>query len=537
MTEKRTFVAGFDADVFISYARLDDKPIVGDEDGWVSQLYNELVGHLPEYLGGDAIVWRDREDIRNNEDFAIKIAGQLGKTATFIAILSESFFNREWCLREVRTFSEHATKNVGILVDGTRKRIFKVEKMPVDRDTLPAELQGTTAYKFFGDGARILRPTIKEYRDQYVMQVEDLLKDLATVLKVMARQAQSGEQAAPEPAAMTVYVAETTSDLDNEAAEIRRDLKERGFRVLPAGDLMRRAGPFRDEVSAGLAQSVLSVHLIGQDYGFVPEGETQKSNVWLQHELAMERGRADSNFARVIWIQGDAPSDARQRNFVDYLDQDAGSQEGAELLRNCGLEEVKTELYDQLQKIRARQESEQAQRARTQRGNPDANGNPAANGSPPASPEEPEPPLVYVVCDAGDRRSPVLNELRKYLLRQGFEPVLPDDIEDHVPGEAASGKSAVEEHIDNLKSCDACLIFYGQASPKWFNQKLADLRKYLRGRQKPVLAKAVYDSPADGGGDRDVETNEAMVLRGGKVFSPEPLAPFLERLRQSIRRA
>jgi hypothetical protein len=95
----------------------------------------------------------------------------------------------------------------------------------------------------------------------------------------------------------------------------------------------------------------------------------------------------------------------------------------------------------------------------------------------------------------------------------------------------------VEEHIDNLKSCDACLIFYGQASPKWFNQKLADLRKYLRGRQKPVLAKAVYDSPADGGGDRDVETNEAMVLRGGKVFSPEPLAPFLERLRQSIRRA
>jgi hypothetical protein len=61
MTEKRTFVAGFDADVFISYARLDDKPIVGDEDGWVSQLYNELVGHLPEYLGGDAIVWRDRE--------------------------------------------------------------------------------------------------------------------------------------------------------------------------------------------------------------------------------------------------------------------------------------------------------------------------------------------------------------------------------------------------------------------------------------------------------------------------------------------
>jgi hypothetical protein len=521
---KQTFVDGFDADVFISYARLDDKPVLGDEHGWVSQLHNELVEHLPEYLGSDALVWRDREEIRNNEDFEQKICRHLRKTATFIAILSEGYFNREWCLREVREFAEHAEKRFGIHVDGEKKRIFKVEKMPIDIDALPDPLQGTTSYRFFAEGNRILRPTIKEYRDKYLLQVEDLLKDLATVLKVLAKHA-DGEEGTAATSPMTVYVAETTSDLDAQAAEIRRDLKERGYRVLPAGELRRRVGPFRDEVRESLAQSALSVHLVGAEYGFVPEGEVMKSSLWLQHDLAMARGK-QANFSRVIWIaNGGAAPDERQRKFVEYLEQDSDSQEGAELLKNCSMEDLKTELYDQLNRIRAA-EAKQMHSARSQRHD---------NSEAPTQPTADEAPIIYVMCDKSDRKSPALAALRKYLLSEGFEPVLPSEDD---TGHGSDEKSPSEEHIENLQTCDACIIFYGKAPPRWFHQKLGHLRKYLRGRAKPILAKAVYDAPPEGAGnERDVETNEAMVLSGAAEFAPDQLKPFIDRIRQAVVRS
>jgi hypothetical protein len=126
------------------------------------------------------------------------------------------------------------------------------------------------------------------------------------------------------------------------------------------------------------------------------------------------------------------------------------------------------------------------------------------------------------MCDPADRESPVLSALRKYLLSQGSEPIFP------IEGEGDTRD--LQNHIENLGLCDACLIYYGDGPPKWFEQKLRDLRKYLRGRQPPIAAKAIYVAPPSTAYKNDVETLEAIVLRGGQKFSPDAIEPFMQKI-------
>jgi hypothetical protein len=133
-----------------------------------------------------------------------------------------------------------------------------------------------------------------------------------------------------------------------------------------------------------------------------------------------------------------------------------------------------------------------------------------------------EPVRVYIMCDQADRKSPELVALRKYLMSQGCEPMLPSE-----------GDGALQIHIENLGLCDACLIYYGEGSPAWFDQKLRDMRKYLRGRRPPVLAKAIYMAPSSVLHRDEVETLEAILLHVEKTFSPEAIEPFMQKIRAS----
>ena len=515
----KAFVGGYEADVFISYARLDDKPVMGDPVGWVSQLHTELINQLPVYLGAEAQIWRDQEEIRNNEDFTKKISHQLENSATLIAILSESFVNREWCRREVEEFAEHAHKRFGVYIDGDKKRIFSVERMPVSRDVLPSQLEGTTTYRFF-DGARILQPTVDDrHRAKYLACIHDLVYDISRVLKLLAKSTAPGAAlASAEPEAPAVYLAQTTSSLDDQAAEIRRDLTERGFRVFPNGDLPQRAARFTEEVTASLAKCTLSIHLVGADYGFVPEGEPSKSNVWLQHEMALRRAKSD-DFACLVWVTPNGKAtDARQQNFLTFLEEDDDAQKHMDLLQNCGLEELKAEAHDKLAQLaEKRAKAAQAKQTAAQSKQTPA---PAAAKSATAIPQLDEPPIIYLICDDASRKSPDLVALRKHLLAKGYDPIFLEKGED--------GGATLQQHIENLNLCDACLIFYDRNMPEWLAQKLGDLRKYLRGRARPVLARAVYHVPSEG--EDDIETNAAIVINGAGGFAPAQLAPFVEKI-------
>ena len=515
------FLPSFAEDVFISYAHNDDDAYAMEPQGWVAQLDEDLRKRVAVFLDGQKpSVWRDR-DIHNNEDFEMKITARLLNTATFLTIIRPSFFQREWCIRELHEFAASAEQGFGIKV-GEKNRIFKVEKVPlsIDRTELPSHLQGTGSYRFYGPDpehqGRIheYRPKLGvDYAAKYWREMDDLAQDIAMVLRQM--HATTKDAAPAAPAGMTVYLAETTSDLEEEAKEIRRDLKARGYTVLPEGDLPYRSKDFRAKVQECLDASVLSIHLFGTEFGFIPEGPGDKSNAWLQNDYAIEHQQKAAHFERLLWMPpGLAPSDPRQKQFVDNLENDPAAQAGADLL-STKLEDLKTVIHEKLQDLQVKREKPPAPAAGKQPQNQSA----AATA---------EPLRIYVICDQLDLDSRNLSDLRRHIFSQGFECILPSKSSDE--------RDALQEHAENLEICDACLIYYGQGSERWFGTKLRELRK-LGARAVPVRGKAVYVVPPVTTSKSDLQTLEATVLRGADEFSGNDLAAFLGLLRPPAHRS
>lgn len=506
------FLPDFDEDVFISYARNDDDAYPQEKQGWVARLDEDVGRRVAVYLDGKKpLVWRD-PDIHPNEDFDVKISKRLARTATLLSILSPSFLERKWCLRELEEFASHAAQKLGIRVDDEKSRIFKVEKVPVQRSQFPESLRGTGTYRFYGPDpenprkVHEFRPLINpEDARAYFKRVDDLAQDIAEVLKGMARKASLSASPAAAPP-LAVYLAETTADLDEESSQMRRELDARGYLVLPPGDLPSRAKDFREKVRDSLSKCVLSVHLIGKEYGFIPEGEIEKSNEWLQSDLAIERSQAP-DFKRLIWMpNGLDPSDLRQKRFVQYLRDDPSAHAGADVLET-NLDDLKTALNDNLQAIRERKQKKAS--------------------PPPDTAGRDDLTRIYILCDPLDLASESLRTVRKYLFNQGFECKLPVATDDE--------HEAPTRHSENLQECDAFLIYYGLGSAKWFEAMLRDFWRFLGRRPKAVLAKAVYLAPPVSPAKEDVETLEAIVLRGSEPFSADALAPFINKLRAPAR--
>jgi TIR domain len=502
----------FEADVFVSYAHKDDDRIGREQKGWIAQFHEDLSSQIRVYLGADARVWRDSE-IRNNDDFEKKIVRRLARTALFMPVVSASFLNSEWCIREVKEFASSAEEEFGMHLDGEKKRIFKVERIPVDRNALPDELQGTTTYQFFIDGKRVLRPYISDRDGEtYYAQLVDLAIDVADAMNRLAVLARSGGVAVGAADAgaprRTVYLAETTYALEDAASELRRDFKDRGYLVLPETDLPRRAGDYCEKVAEMLERCDVSVHLVGADYGFIPEHESKKSNVWIQHELALARSES-GHLKQIVWLTETEKAEERQKAFIDYLRVDPVATAKAETLEG-GLEELKTEIQDTFARIEKTR---------------------AAAAAPSSAPvaarrvaeaAEGEPPRVYILCERADRQTPEFVALRKYLASQGVETTLP------TIGEGET----LELHREKLAECDGALIYFGAGAPRWFEVKLNDFRKFLHNRTPPVCVKAVYIAEPSTLEKEEVETVEALVLRPVAGSAPEAVAPFIARLKK-----
>jgi hypothetical protein len=487
-------------DVFISYAHDDNNKLVDESIGWVEQFEKDFEVTLKEQLGRPPEIWRD-SDITPNDDFEKKIFSRLAKSVIFLPVLSKIFVNREYCLRELRAFAESAEKQHAtyVGVDGEKKRIFIVEKLPVDRDRLPMELQGLGGTFKFHDSDQTLRPTLSSkdsgYRDIYYTVLNRLSKTAADLIQLAA----SSVTIAGKPSAgLPVYVAQTTSDLDAQRDALCDDLVDRGFQVLPELELPHEVKKYTSAVKSCLERAVLSIHLVGLEYGFIPEGETELSNVRLQHLLALERSEREPAMSQVVWLASgsEATSNKRQKAFIEYLQNDERVHAHAELIQG-DIESLKTDLLEKLGKLRA-----------------------AASGEKPASTSpQPDHPRVYIICDRVDRSAEQLKALKTYLFEQGCETRL--------PAEEGTDEEMRKSHEQKLMDFDAFMIYAGAGGEVWLEKQLDDFYKFLKDRTKKVLAKAVYLAPPKTFAKDELTTYEALVLRSGDTFVRATVEQFL----------
>lgn len=521
----------FDKDVFISYAHLDDKPLDEGTLGWISDFHKLLEIRLEQTMGKSLNIWRD-ERLTGNDSFSPEIESQFAKSKIMIAIITPRYLNSKWCKEELYEFYKAAQETGGVAIE-SKSRIFKIVKTPFDSEALielPDNVQSifkeTLDYKFYYQDSN--NGKIKELsrgsnvdpqiQQSFMDKVDDVVHDIAKLLKRIDNPQKTedpiNDSQKTETHRKKIYLAETSSDLKEYRKDIKRDLEDAGYEVLPDGPIDFYENSYRREVETYINSCQLSIHLIGSKYGAIPEG-SDKSIIEIQNEIAANQS-ASGKLKRLIWIPPLEKSieDTRLITFIDQLKHKEEFSEGSDLLEGT-IEEFKYTIFDTIKKLAV--SDNEATNAKEKQ-----NTAPQFEQVPNAEIEQ-DIKTIYLICI--ERDIEFITVIRKYLKSQGYAVLLSSF--DGTPEEL------LKTHEENLKICDAAIIFYGTCPYGWFKAKRNDLiRLAYLGRHQPLLAKCIYlAEPAD----EDKETFEAPigfeVINGIDGFNPDLFNNFIQKLK------
>src|SRR5260370_32585736 len=100
-----TDAPGYDYDIFISYAHVDNEPIHPAQQGWVDALIRLLHTDLTMKFGRREAfsIWFDEQQLRGNHEINGHISEQVRRSAVFLAVLSPGYVASQACLRELQT--------------------------------------------------------------------------------------------------------------------------------------------------------------------------------------------------------------------------------------------------------------------------------------------------------------------------------------------------------------------------------------------------------------------------------------------------
>ncbi len=274
------FVPKYQHDVFVSYARVDDEPLLpGDESScWVRTLRQSLQTLLNQRAKG-ASIWMDIADIACNRQLSSEISGGLSGSATLLVIMSDGYLESEWCRKELAAFVETHGPTSG------NGRIFVVHRDEIPFEKWPPQLRELYGYPFYvkdahtGAAMPLAVPKPDPQEKEYFARLHRLRDQLASQLKKMQAgeaeptttpespseqpSASGASSSLPEQGQPTVFLAEVTGDLYEYREQLQSYLSQTGLRVLPTQFYPRAPAEFQAELDRDLSQAMLFVQLLG----------------------------------------------------------------------------------------------------------------------------------------------------------------------------------------------------------------------------------------------------------------------------------
>lgn len=496
------FVPGYENDIFISYSHIDNDPVIQGKPGWVDFFQDLLRKRVRVRLGAEIEIFRDAQ-LRRYGKFSQQLAEKISTSAVFICVLSPRYVQSEWCLHELSQFSSLVGSD----------RIIKVVKTAYDapssdpeHESLFEQIKDVLDTRFYqkDEQTRLFKDLQPEVISNDIPAAIDLTDIVAQNLVELLKQLHASHTASPllpqpgsrgtniGPASqvydenqVTVYLAETTKDLIEKRAEIRTELSQYNCRILPDKPLPHDADELVNKVREHLEQARLSVHLMGANYGAIPESE-ERSIPQIQYDLAGEISR-ERPLIPLVWMpDGIAPTDERQQKFIAHV-----KNTSTEFLRTK-IEDLKTEIHKKL-----------APAPKNVWGDED-------DGSINVS-------LFY---HEQDRES--VAPLFSYLtVGEFFRVKLP-----------LKDAQSFASYKQLLQTSDAVILYYGAADEDWFvNIWRLIQRQISASRDKPVLAKAIYAGKPTTTEKTLLESDDPIVIKNYGPFTPTSLTPFIEKIR------
>ncbi|MCP5045808.1 MAG: hypothetical protein GY940_01450 [bacterium] len=346
----------FEKDIFISYAHIDNLSLKSGEHGWIENFHRALEVRLSQLMGEKPAIWRDQK-LQGNDFFGDEIVEQFPKTAVMISILSPRYLKSEWCTKEITEFAQVAKETIGTKI-GNKSRIFKIIKTAVPYDAHPSEVADTLGYEFYitdpqtGRVKELNQAVTSDLEQTYWTKLDDIAHDICSLLEKVKSEGETGMVMREDPESqLTVYLAETSSELKEQRDSIKRQLIEYGYRVLPDTRPPLTESEFIAAVKEHIEPCVLSIHLVGEQFGIVPEG-SKKSIVMLQNELTALESKT-GKLKRLIWLMAGKPDKGgRQEKFINHLRSSPYAQVGADLFETS-IEDFKLAVQEKLEEIQA----------------------------------------------------------------------------------------------------------------------------------------------------------------------------------------
>jgi hypothetical protein len=486
------FVQPGKPDIFVSYARVNDQNLDGDDEpGWVTTLVRYLRKQLDEKLGriGAIEMWMDHQ-LATGSALDRAIEGKVRDSQIMLILLSPGYLESSWCRREMELFLGEETKRR----TGTTTRVFVVE---IDRVDWPEPLRHVLRKPFWDpdpdDPSRthtlgFPRPNPRDPADkQYYLRLESLVQDLAREMKRLKAEAgTAGPAEPPIPAARAVvYLARSTSDVSKEYLEVREFLIQQRFDVVPRGEYPRDEAGFLASARDDLKSSALFVQVLGGLAGSTVTG-TGRSHVVVQHACAGEAGKPILRWRRPDLDLDEVapPEHAAQLASADVLAVELWEFKDLVLKR---LEEI----------LRPARAPTPRPRSRT-----DLN------------------KMVFVNADTADL--PLADDLVRTLRGLGAWVTVPyQDDEEINPREYMAEK---------LQECDVFMLVYGGTKSKWVDRQLLLSRKPLSLRATAAGIAVVQAAPPEPKEPLTVLPPNMKIFRGQPVPSEAELEEFLRSL-------
>lgn len=456
------FKHGYKHDVFISYTHTDDR--LDGELRWVTKFMNDLRARL-EIASGHAVdIWRDEEKLNAADRFNLTIAEAVAESALMLVILSPSYFNSSYCRLEREEFYRQIEHQSRCNLGEDKSRILKVAKFYVELENYPPDLRELLEHKFYVQLPG--KTTYREFhvsedpkvRDLYMPRVADVAQEIAGLLAAL-----EAAEAPAEPKGI-VYLAQSTSDVESERDQLRRELVTEGYEVQPKTELrLLSASHIQKLVTETISKCRLTIHPVGEYYGFVPEGAGGKSVVDMQIEAALASVH-DGQMGHIIWVRhGLEPKEEAQNKFLEKLRREVAGH-GVEFLQSS-LQGLVTHIRERLRNPL-----------------PQARAAVAASG-------------IYLVCDNSDR--PLAKILRSFLFNEGHDiewtPISLDYLTQY------------GEHTKRLRRNRTHLVLHGKTSEAWIQDRIRELNELRTAEREPQLQGIYLADP------RREDKNEILV--------------------------
>lgn len=403
---------------------------------------------------------------------------------------------------EQRDDPMRADERVDIYALGVTLYQLLTNELPIGRFPLPSEIIEPSAISERVDEVVLKAMNSKrELRYQSAGEFYEALQNLTKLEPPAASPATAlRENINPIAPTKTIFLAFAAGDLETFRERLKRELVNRGYRIVPAMVALPLNAPQAEAViRSALMAADVAIHPIGAQYGWIPD-ESERSVVEIQYLLGIDESRRHE-LPRFIWTpRGVHTNDERMRRFLLNVQRDI--EFSPETQRISGtLEDFLEQFLPTLTPAKR-----------------------AANGSTATMRPREHAPRVYLINDSLDEEA--ADQVEDYLFDLGFEVTRP-----LIAGERDQVKEA---HQRNLGACDAALIYYGAASRTWVDMQLLDLVNLSQ-------AKPADDTPMQGvlvapPIDRKkarFRTHIAEVLRFESGFAETALEPFALRVAQT----